>query len=167
MVIWGADIRRSGYARLYRKHWHTMLIPIDAPTQVRNAFLLLWASLALTTIDSAIALIAPEFIDPELSYLFWWWIALSFVLIGANAYLIYCASRQRNWARIVLLVVLLSIVALNLAIRFIFPTEWSSNDFWSDATAWACSAMDALALYWLFSGAAARWYAEKAGHLTA
>jgi hypothetical protein len=138
-----------------------MLMPIDSPTQVRNAFLLLWGSFALATVDSGIALFVSGFSDDELGYLLWLLLAITSVLLVANAYVIYCASRRRNWARIVLLALLIFSVALTLVMHFMWPAELGDEDFWSDATTAALVIMDAIALYWLFTGAGARWYAAK------
>jgi hypothetical protein len=138
-----------------------MLTPSDSPIQVRNAFLLLWASFALTTLESIIALFVPELIDAELRYLLWSSIAVSFLLLVANAYFIYCASRRRNWARIVLLALLLLSQVLVSVTRVMCPTALGDEDFWSVATTSAYFVMDAIALYWLFTGAGARWYAAR------
>jgi hypothetical protein len=138
-----------------------MLTPSDSPIQVRNAFLLLWASFALTTLESIIALFVPELIDAELRYLLWSSIAVSFLLLVANAYFIYCASRRRNWARIVLLALLLLSQVLVSVTRVMWPTALGDEDFWSVATTSAYFVMDAIALYWLFTGAGARWYAAR------
>jgi hypothetical protein len=137
-----------------------MLTLIDAPTQVRNAFLLLWGSFALATIESVIALFGLGFSDDEPLYVYlsWLFLAIALVLIVANAYVIYCASRRRNWARIVLLALLLLSVSITFATRFMWSTELGDEDFWSDATTAAYFVMDAIALYWLFTGAGARWY---------
>jgi hypothetical protein len=138
-----------------------MLTPIDSPTQVRNAFLLLWASFALTTFESVLAFFVTELIDAELRYLLWSSMAVSFLLLIANAYFIYCASRRRNWARIVLLALLLLSQVLVSVTRVIWPAELGDEDFWSVATTSAYFVMDAIALYWLFTGAGAKWYAAK------
>jgi hypothetical protein len=138
-----------------------MLMPIDSPIQVQNAFLLLWASFALTTLESVLALFVPELINAELRYLLWSSMAVSFLLLVTNAYFIYCASHRRNWARIVLLALfLLSQVLVSVA-RVMWPTELSDEDFWSTVTTNAYFIMDAVALYWLFSGAGAKWYAAR------
>jgi peptidoglycan/LPS O-acetylase OafA/YrhL len=133
-----------------------MLTPIDSPTQVRNAFLLLSASFALTAVDSGIALFVSGFSEDDPGYLLWWLIAFSFALLAANAYGIYYASRRRNWARFVLLALLLVSVALTVVMRFVWPAEWGDEDFWSSATTGAYFVMDAIALYWLFTRAGAR-----------
>lgn len=140
-----------------------MLTPIDSPTQVRNAFLLLWASFALATIETVISFFGLEFTDDESVYVYlpWLFLAIAFALLAANAYVIYCASRRRNWARIVLLALLLLSVASTLAMHLMWPAELGDEDFWSDATTAAYFVMDAIALYWLFTGAGARWYAAK------
>jgi hypothetical protein len=140
-----------------------MLTRIGSPTQVRNAFLLLWASLALTTLESGIALFELGFSDDEVVYVYLSWLVLAtcFVFLCANAYVIYRASRRKNWARIVLLALFLLFQVLNSVARVIWPTELGDEDFWSTATTSAYFVMDAVALYWLFSGAGARWYAAK------
>lgn len=134
---------------------------ITPPTQIRNAFLLLWASFAIATLESVIALFVPGFSKDELDLFMWWFLAGSFLLFAANAYIIYCASRRKNWARIVLLGLTVFFAVLILALHFMWRPEWGEEDWWSNATSGACVIMDALAIYWLFTGAGARWYAAK------
>jgi hypothetical protein len=140
-----------------------MLTPSDSPIQVRNAFLLLWGSLAITTVDNGIAMLVSGFSENESVYvhLSWLFLAIYFVLVAANAYFIFCASRRKNWARIVLLALfLLSEVSVSVT-RLMWSTELGDEDFWSVATTSAYFVMDAIALYWLFTGAGARWYAAR------
>jgi hypothetical protein len=140
-----------------------MLTPIGSPTQVRNAFLLLRASLALTSLESGIALFESGFSDDEVVYVYlsWLFLAIYFVFFAANAYFIYRASRRKNWARVALLALFLLFQVLIAVTRAMWPTELGDEDFLSAATTSAYFVMDAVALYWLFSGAGARWYAAK------
>ena len=135
--------------------------PIDSPPQVRNAFVLLWASLAIATLESVIALFVPGFSEEELGNSLWWFLSISFVLLAANAYLIYCASRRKNWARVVLLVVTVLIAGAVVFAYLVWPSEWGEEDWWSSATSMGCTAMEAIALFWLFTGAGAKWYTAK------
>ena len=137
------------------------MTPIDLPVQVRNAFLLLWASFAITTLEGVIALFVPGLSEDEFGHFLWWFLVGTFLLAAANAYIIYCASCRRNWARNVLLGLALFFLALVLVSHYMLPTEWGEEDWWSNATSGACAMMDAIAIYWLFTGAGARWYATK------
>jgi hypothetical protein len=140
-----------------------MLTMIDSPSQVRNAFLLLWAVLTLTTIESIIWQFVYGFSEEEpiQIYLSWVFLAIYVALACANAYFIYCASRRRNWARIALLALFLLPEALLSAMYVLWPETWSDEDFWSAAITSAYYVMNAIAPFWLFSGAGAKWYAAK------
>ena len=60
---------------------------------------------------------------------------------------------------------LLSLAILSLLVllvsHFMLPTEWNDEDWWSNATFGARAIMDAIAIYWLFTGAGASWYAAE------
>jgi hypothetical protein len=82
---------------------------------------------------------------------------------GAFAYavmamLIFFASRRANWARVLLLLLTIFGAALML-----YP--WSGVDagYWGsfDLPGVTFLAADCVALYWLFSGAGAAWYARR------
>ena len=138
-----------------------MLTSAGSPIQVRNAILLLWASFAISTLEGVIALIVPGLSEDEIGRFLWWILAGSILILTANVYIIYCASRRRNWARIVLLVMALFLWGLVLGSHVMWPTEWGEEDWWSNATSAACAIMEVIAFYWLFTGAGARWYASK------
>jgi hypothetical protein len=140
-----------------------MLTMIDLPSQARNAFLLLWAVLALTTIEAVIWQFEDGFgeEEPVDIYLSWGFLAIYVALAWMNAYFIYCASRRRNWARIALLALFLLPEALLSATYVLWPETWTDDDFWSAATTSAYFVMNSIALFWLFSGAGAKWYAAK------
>ena len=97
----------------------------------------------------------------EYGPLLWSILTGTFIFLVANAYVIYCASRRRNWARVVLLVLALLFVASVLLSLVMWPAEWDAEDLWSSATSGAYAIMEIIAMYWLFTGAGAKWYAEK------
>jgi hypothetical protein len=91
------------------------------------------------------------------------------VVTNGNLFWSCCGKRilyslrftPKNWARIVLLAMfLLSEVSVSVT-RLMWPTALGDEDFWSAATTSAYFVIDSVALYWLFSGAGARWYAAK------
>ena len=88
-------------------------------------------------------------------------LAGSFLLVAADACIIYCAWCRRNCARIVLLGLALLFLLLVSVSHFMCPTEWGGEDLWSNETLAVCAIMDAITIYWLFTGAGARWYATK------
>ena len=123
--------------------------------------MLLWASLAIGTLEGVIALFVPGLSEDELGHFLWWILAGTLLLVAANAYFIYGAARRKNWARIVLLsLAILSLLVL-LVSHFMLPAEWSDEDWWSNATFGARAIMDAIAIYWLFTGAGASWYSTE------
>ena len=119
--------------------------------------------MALTTLEIGIDLVEFGFSDDEVIYVYLSWLILAtcFVFFCANAYVIYRASRRKNWARIVLLAMFLFFQMLVSVARVTWPAQLGDDDFWSTAITSAYFVMDAVALYWLFSGAGARWYAAK------
>jgi hypothetical protein len=79
------------------------------------------------------------------------------VLLGLYATLITFASRRKNWARITLLV----LAVITIAGYFLLPSE-TPAPWWTEANTWISFVLEWVALYWLFTGAGARWYANKA-----
>ena len=130
---------------------------ITSPTQIRNAFLLLWASFAISLIDSVFTLFVPGFCEEELGFFWWLMFPLFFVGFAASAYVIYCASRRKKWARVVLL--LLTMFAGVLL--FAWPSEWDNETWWSTLVAAGCLIMDTVAVIWLFSGEGAKWFSAQ------
>ena len=130
---------------------------ITSPTQIRNAFLLLWASFAISLIDSVFTLFVPGFSEEELGFFRWLMFPLFFVGFAASAYVIYCASRRKKWARVVLL--LLTMFAGVLL--FAWPSDWDNEACWSTLVTTGCLIMDTVAVIWLFSGEGAKWFSAQ------
>jgi hypothetical protein len=76
-----------------------------------------------------------------------------------NAAAIHFASRRQNWARIVLLVLTL-IGVFGVLGYIIWPTFLEGDPGWLALLSAVTSAMEVTALYWLFFGSGARWYAS-------
>src|SRR5262245_445034 len=112
----------SGAGRSTRSLERTMMAP-HTPPQVRRAIYLLWLSLGLATLG-VIAEWQPAALEDRS-------LALEIGLLMAlmtlfQAALIYLASRRRNWARIVLLLVLF----LGGITMVIFPGEGEPWWYW-------------------------------------
>lgn len=81
------------------------------------------------------------------------WILLALTTLFV-AFLIHHASMRRNWARCGLLVI--TVLAVTLYIAFFMERESSAWE-WTAFT--LSAALEGVALYWLFTGEGARWYA--------
>ena len=121
------------------------------PTQVRRAVILLWITLL-------ISIAAMPF---EFDWAAWkdepvWLFCFMFIVgYGISALPIVFVARRRNWARIALL--LLTILGL-LGTAY----AWSYIDsWWSLISDVAYLALDIVALYWLFTGSGAAWFAKR------
>ena len=122
------------------------------PTQVRRAVVLLWVAFGLALVESIVTLAMLDHADFELWMV--WLVVGSFLL---NAGVIYFVSRRHNWARILLLIFTVSIIASYLA----FPESLDTEGWWSIATIGVTTLMDVVALFWLFFGPGAGWYARR------
>ena len=121
---------------------------LETPTQVRNATALLWASLVLTSVEALASGSRPE--DG-----FDWGLWLLYAIAtGANGYIIYCASRGKNWAR----VVLLALAVLIVVATAIWPPDIDSDPWWSTLLLTVSVVADVIAVIWLFSGAGSAWF---------
>jgi peptidoglycan/LPS O-acetylase OafA/YrhL len=110
----------------------------SAPAQVRKAFVLLWAAFGISLADGvAHLLLEPP--DKEVAIEMWGFTVVAF---AAGAYFIYSASRRRNWARIVLLVVTLVTIAAYVA----WPVNWTDQPWWSATVATVCALAEVVAL---------------------
>jgi hypothetical protein len=84
----------------------------------------------------------------------WLFVGASAICYGFFGLLIQLAYRRRNWARI-------TILALTLVGYGSMFYPWSDEaDYWAgiDLASFAFMPLDALAMYWLFSGAGAAWF---------
>lgn len=126
---------------------------MDTPTQVQRAILLLWISLGLGALDTVLGTVLSEPDPGESRYEF---LLFSIGVLSLGALFIHFASRRRNWARIVLL-----IVAVVTDIAYIMvPSDSTPDPTWSVLLMVVSSVLEIIALYWLFFGEGRRWYAE-------
>ncbi|HYW56200.1 MAG TPA: hypothetical protein VE934_04525 [Polaromonas sp.] len=130
-----------------------MLQP-ETPPQVRQAIILLWVAQIVVVIDAVLTLINPE---PDMAGETGFLVFLFLIVLAVYATLITFAARRKNWARIALLISVIS----TSAGYFLLPSE-TPDPWWTEANFWLSSILELLAMYWLFSGAGARWYAVKA-----
>jgi len=121
---------------------------LETPMQVRNATSLLWASLLLTSVEALASASPPE---DGFDWGLWFLYAIA---TGANGYIIYCASRRQNWARIVLFV----ITALVVVATASWPPDIGSDPWWSTLLLTVSAVADMVAVIWLFSGAGNAWF---------
>ena len=129
-----------------------MLQP-DTPPQVRQAIILLWVSQILVVVDAGLTLMFPE---PDTAGETGFLVIVFLVFLGLYATLIIFAAMRKNWARITLLV----IAVINTAGYLLLPSE-TPTPWWTEANIWLSSILEVVAMYWLFFGAGARWYASK------
>lgn len=126
----------------------------DTPPQVRQAITLLWITQLLVVVDAGLTLMFPE---PDMADETAFLVVLFVVVLGLYATLITFAARRKNWARITLLV----FAVINTGGYFLLPSE-IPPPWWTEANVWLSTILEIVALYWLFSGAGARWYTNKA-----
>jgi hypothetical protein len=119
------------------------------PEQVRRAVILLWASFGISAVEVVVAEVL-ETSDPMI------WGLLLFTY-GVWAWVIVAIWKQRNWARIVSLVVVVVTTALWVAWPDARPEQWSEA-----ITIVASLLLEAAALFLLFTGAGAAWFRARA-----
>ena len=116
---------------------------------------LLWVSLVLGFIVSLLQLDWPF---PSEDAFAWWFVAVVAFTYLFFAVLILLVSWRHNWARLLVL----SITVIGALVMLI---PWPGIDFdWnlSDLIAQiGLLALDGVALFWLFTGAGAAWFATK------
>jgi hypothetical protein len=126
----------------------------DTPPQVRRAIILLWITQVLVVIDAVLSMMFPE---PDMAGETTFLVVVFVILLGLYATLITFAARRKNWARITLLVFAL----ITFLGYFLLPADIPSP-WWTELTTWLGFVLEGVALYGLFSGGGARWYANKA-----
>ena len=89
---------------------------------------------------------------PEMKWFLWIGIPITYGFFFA---LIYFISKRKNWARIVLAV--FELVGI-VAVAWMWSEGYESDVSWGET---GLMMLDLLALYWLFTGAGARWFKEK------
>ncbi len=123
------------------------------PPQVRRAVILLWITLVAAIASMVFAFDVATFAEPEMASFLWPFLIGTFIL---NVVLIYYISRRRNWARVVLLLLTIGGIIVMLWPFDDVTVTWDSVV--SDA---AFTALDVIALYWLFTGPGAAWFARR------
>jgi surface polysaccharide O-acyltransferase-like enzyme len=124
---------------------------MDEPTKVRNAVLLLWASLLLGTLGT----FAASTSEDDIEWAGWVVFAIGY---GVNGYLIYKISKQKNWARIALLVLTVLAAAAMLVAWAVWPEVMGGDPWWSDLLFGVTMIADIVAMVWLFSDAGNAWF---------
>ena len=123
-----------------------MIVAPDAPAQVRKAFILLWASVAIGIAQATYETLALPVIEADAVAL-----ALVLAITAVYAVVVYLAARRRNWARYVLLV--WAVGGLLTYVAFVGRTPSAG-----DIVVYASMFIDLLALYWLFTSPGKLWY---------
>jgi hypothetical protein len=112
----------------------------------------MWMSLVIGLVSSLVAVVLepvpPEL--PEFQFMLWIFVPAFFLLPAA---LIFLISHRKNWARIILL--LLMITGL---VYFLDPSDLSTRPLWWVASEVLTTALDLTAMYWLFSGEGSAWF---------
>lgn len=125
----------------------------EAPAQVRRAVWLLWTSLVIGLLQVAL-----EWEPVRLEFEGWDGVMGIILTISflVPAVLIVFISRGHRWARMATAIMTLVGIAFYLA----WPHEGAPEPWQSAVMTWVLSAMDVLALYWLFTGNGARWFSK-------
>jgi hypothetical protein len=135
----------------------TQAAKVDRPIQVTRAVALLWLALAIGTLGAIPAYVEP--LPPDSEVPAWsLWLLLGFAT-GLWAILTYLISRRHNWARITTLIfTIFSVGGYVFAIsdrEFLF-----SQPPYSIAIEILTALMTLVALFWLFTGRGAAWFAR-------
>jgi hypothetical protein len=126
----------------------------DVPKQVKQALVLLCASVAITIVD---LMFNPEPLiadDPNFETFVYILTAFLYLITFAVIYFIY---RRRSWARIAYL----AITAVTITAYVIWPPEFAGEPWWSILLVVTPVVLDVAALYLLFIGKGAVWYSGR------
>jgi hypothetical protein len=136
--------RRRPLSSIVRTH-----VILEAPTQVQRAVLLLWAAWGIGVISVAATMIG------EAPGEFWVVMAIAFWL---NASLIHRTSKRGRWARLILLGLAIVTIAAT-----VYPYDEPPNyTWWEWVEVVGVSILEIVALFWLFTGEGANWFARRA-----
>ena len=124
-----------------------MIVAPDAPAQVRRAFILLWASVAIGIAQAIYETVTLPTIESYALVA----LALMLAITAAYALIVYLAARRRNWARYILLV--WTVAGLFVYIGFVGRSASAG-----DIVVYASMFIELLALYWLFTSPGKLWY---------
>jgi peptidoglycan/LPS O-acetylase OafA/YrhL len=126
---------------------------MEAPEQVRRAIALLWVALLISVVDSVSSLVN---FDEEDRWFQLWLVGFVVTVFVVDAVLIFFASKRRNWARVLLLILTVG----GLSLYLVFPP-----DILEQPSEWigtiAATLLEVVAFVLLFSGTGARWYAKR------
>jgi hypothetical protein len=129
---------------------------LTTPSQVKIAIALLWGALLIGLAESIPHLFPFEADDAYLDAVM---MVVLLVLLIANAALIFFAARQRNWARIALLVLCIAGVATYV----VWPPEWDAEPWWTWISTVAATVFEVAAVSMLFLGRGGQWFALRKG----
>ena len=129
----------------------------DMPAQARRAVMLLWISLVVSLVVSLLQVDWPPLSDAGFP---WWLVAIIAITYLVLAALVFLVSRGHNWARMLVL----GTTVIGAIVMFIpwpgIEYEWTVSDL---ATQIGLLVLDGVALFWLFTGAGAAWFATRKG----
>ena len=121
---------------------------VDTPRQVLKAAFLLWASLFLSIVEYLASSTLPK------DAFDWVFLAIYAGAIGVNAYIIFLVLRRAHWARTVLLVITVAVVAATVT----WPPEIGIDPWWQILLLTAGVIADTIAMIWLFTGSGSEWF---------
>lgn len=127
---------------------------MQRPTRVNQALALLWAAMAIGGLSVGASL-------PELwgESFFVFMMVVTVALFAANALLIWLIGRRRNWARIVMLVV----IVIMIPFMFVGDAPDDTVGFVAVLAEWLSLVLELIAMYLLFSRDGAIWFRQSTG----
>ena len=129
--------------------------PAPRPSRVNRALVLLWVALVVGCISVSASL--PAFRDETNFVVFV--VSGSLVLLLANAVLILLIGRRHDWARIVMLVVVL--LSLFATLPFDLPSD--ALGILAATTDWFSRILELIAMYLLFTRDSPAWFRKHSG----
>jgi hypothetical protein len=119
------------------------------PARVNRALVLLWAALAIAGISvfASFREVAEVGFYPGI-------VIVAIITFGANAALIWLIGRRQNWARIVLLVLVLAMLPL----LFFMGSGDDAPNLVEVLADWGSSVLELIAMYLLFTGDSPPWF---------
>ncbi len=129
---------------------------METPEQVRRAIALLWVALLISVVDSVSSLVH---LDEEDRWFQLWMVGIVSVVFVIDAVLIVFASKRRNWARVLLLILTVG----GLSLYVVYPPDIIEQPLeWTGTI--AATVLEVIAFVMLFSGSGARWYSQEQPH---
>ena len=131
-----------------------MITAIDAPPQIRNAFLLLWVSVLIGALEIVYSTIFP---DPEFAQLTRFVVLLPLSILAVYSLVVYRASRRSNRAKWILSIWVIAGTIANIT------TLWGEFAWPGDISYLIGSVLDIAAIYLIFTSGGRAWYAAPHG----